>query len=105
MKEEQFIKNLKLLSRVKTAATQRSMNDRLIISTTNAQKIINIKDSYPFKIRHKNSKYEMQELYNLHPHAKGETSVLFKSNKTKIGNIGELMLRYHYQESNMPHHH
>ena len=81
------------------------MNDRLIISTTNAPKIINIKDSYPFKISHQNSKYEMQELYNLHPHAKGEISGLFKSNKTKIGNIGELMLRYLCQESNMPHRH
>lgn len=81
------------------------MNDRLILNTTNAQKIINIKDSYPFKISHKNNKYEMQGLYNLHPHANGEISGLFKSNKTKIGNIGELTLRYHYQESNMPHLH
>ena len=81
------------------------MNDLLIKSTTNAPKIINIKDSYPFKTSHQNSKYEMQELFKPHHHDKGEISGLFKSNKTKIGSIGELTLRYHYQESNMPHHH
>lgn len=82
------------------------MNDLLIKSTTtNASKIINIKDSYPFKISHQNNKYEMQELFKLRLHDKGEISGLFKSNKIKIGNVGELILRYHYQESNMPLHH